>query len=68
MRSFYRIFDKNSCTIVRLLGVVAITMVLVGVFNIAVAGVPTIPLLIYRGGVVVFGLCLLFLASHLSQT
>jgi len=67
MWNLRRIFGKDASLAVRLIGAVAVACLMVGTYNVLMDGLPTLPLLIYRGAVILLGLSLFFLASHLGQ-
>lgn len=67
MWNLRRIFGKEASLAVRLIGVVAVACLTVGTYNVLSDGLPTLPLLIYRSAVILLGLSLFFLASHLGQ-
>jgi len=62
-----KIFGSESDPLTRTVGTAALVLLFFGVLNVAREGVPTVPLLIYRGGIIITGMCLFFWTMHLVQ-
>jgi len=61
------IFGKDAHILARLLGIAAFGCLGLASYNIYVDGLPSIPLLIYRGGLIFVGLGLYYLAAFVGQ-
>lgn len=67
MWTLKKIFGEQAGIWTRITGGAAIGSLSVGLYNLLIDGVPTLQLLVYRGGVILVGVCLLFLAAHLAE-